>query len=282
MINNNRQALEILTWYRDAGVDEAVSDHSSDFFAKNEASAATAKAMKATPPAKAPLGRKPSVPARAPQASSVLEAGETANDARSLARSAATLDDLKAALEQFDGCGLKATATNLVFGDGAADARIMFIGEAPGRDEDIQGLPFVGRSGQLLDRMLAAIGLTRQHAYIANVIPWRPPGNRTPTPHETAVCRPFINRQIELVCPEVIVFLGGVAAKEMLDTTTGIMRLRGKWTKFKGSEAEYPALPTLHPAYLLRQPAQKRLAWSDFLMIRHFLDGKKTEFEEKK
>ncbi len=275
MIRNNRQALEILTWYHCAGVDEAVSDYSTDFFAKNEASTATARAAKATPPVKAPLGHKPGAPARAPQASSVLEAGETANDARSLAQSAKTLDDLKAALERFDGCGLKATATNLVFGDGAADARIMFIGEAPGSDEDIQGLPFVGRSGQLLDKMLAAIGLNRQNAYIANVIPWRPPGNRTPTTHETAVCRPFIDRQIELVCPEVIVFLGGVSAKEMLGTATGIKRLRGKWTKFKGKDADYPALPTLHPAFLLRQPAQKRLAWNDLRMIRQFLDGKK-------
>ncbi len=275
MINNNRQALEILTWYHDAGVDEAVSDYSTDFFAKNETSAATAKVVKATPPAKPSLGHKPSAPARAPQASSVLEAGETANEARLLAQSAKTLEDLKTALEQFDGCGLKATATNLVFGDGAADARIMFIGEAPGSDEDIQGLPFVGRSGQLLDRMLVAIGLDRQNAYITNVIPWRPPGNRTPTPHETAVCRPFIDRQIELVSPEVIVFLGGVAAKEMLDTATGILRLRGKWTNFKGKDTEYPALPTLHPAYLLRQPAQKRLVWSDFILIRQFLDGKK-------
>jgi len=275
MILNNRQALEILTWYRDAGVDEAVSDHSTDSFAKNETSVATAKAVKATPPAKPPLGHRSKPPARTPQASSVLDAGETANDARALAQSAATLDDLKAALEQFDGCGLKATATNLVFGDGAADARIMFIGEAPGSDEDIQGLPFVGRSGQLLDRMLAAIGLNRQNAYIANVIPWRPPGNRTSTPHETAVCRPFIDRQIELVSPEIIVFLGGVAAKEMLDTTTGIKLLRGKWTKFKGKDTQYPALPTLHPEFLLRQPAQKRLAWNDLLMIRQFLDGKK-------
>ncbi len=275
MILNNRQALEILTWYHCAGVDEAVSDYSTDFFAKNEASTATAKAAKATRPAKPPLGHKPNLPARTPQASSVLEAGETANDARSLAQSAKTLEELKAALERFNGCGLKATATNLVFGDGAADARVMFIGEAPGSDEDIQGLPFVGRSGQLLDKMLAAIGLNRQNTYIANVIPWRPPGNRTPTAHETAVCRPFIDRQIELVGPEVIVFLGGVSAKEMLNTTTGIKRLRGKWTRFKGDKKEYLALPTLHPAFLLRQPAQKRLAWNDLLMIRQFLDGKK-------
>ena len=275
MINNNRQALEILTWYRDAGVDEAVSDYSSDSFAKNETSAATAKAVKATPPARPSLGHKPKPPARAPQASSVLEAGETANDARSLAQSATTLEDLKAALERFEGCGLKATATNLVFGDGAADARIMFIGDSPGSDEDIQGLPFVGRSGQLFDRMLAAIGLNRQNAYITNVIPWRPPGNRTSTPHETAVCRPFIDRQIELVSPEVIVLLGGFSAKEMLDATTGIKLLRGKWTKFKGKDTQFPALPTLHPEFLLRQPAQKRLAWNDLLMIRQFLDGKK-------
>jgi len=272
MMNDTRQALEMLSWYVDAGVDEAVSDYSTDFFAKKEAATplgtAPGKTDKKAPPPPRPPASKP----RAPHASSVLAAGEVASDAKSLAQSCKTLADLKAALAQFEGCSLKATATNMVFGDGATDARIMFIGEAPGRDEDIQGVPFVGRSGQLLDRMLQAIDLDRKNAYITNVIAWRPPGNRNPTPHETAVCRPFVERQIELIAPEVIVFLGGVAAKEMLETATGILRLRGKWSTFKTAGKEYKAMPTLHPSYLLRQPAQKRLAWHDFLMIKNFLD----------
>jgi uracil-DNA glycosylase len=272
MMNDNRQALEILTWYVDAGVDEAISDHSTDFLTKKDLFASTTRAAKTTPTTNTlPANHNPTS-ARRPQASSVLAAGEVANDAKSLAQTCKTLEELKTALAQFEGCSLKATATNLVFGDGAPDARIMFIGEAPGRDEDIQGIPFVGRSGQLLDRMLKAINLDRSLAYITNVIAWRPPGNRNPTPHETAVCRPFVERQIELIDPEVIIFLGGVAAKEMLETTTGILRLRGKWSTFKTAGKEYKTMPTLHPSYLLRQPAQKRLAWHDFLMIRNFLD----------
>lgn len=273
-MNDNRQALDILTWYRDAGVDEAISDYSTDFCAKKEEVAPTTKTAKATPAAQTSQPNNQPKPERAPQTSSVLAASETANDAKSLAQSCTTLEELKTALAAFEGCGLKMTATNLVFADGAADARIMFIGEAPGRDEDIQGVPFVGRSGQLLDRMLKSIGLDRGNAYITNVIPWRPPGNRTPTPHETAVCRPFIDRQIELVEPEIIVFLGGVAAKEMLETSTGIMRLRGKWDRFNVADKEFKVMPTLHPAYLLRQPAQKRLAWQDFLLIRQALNEK--------
>ena len=277
MMNDNHQALDILTWYQEAGVDEAISDHSTDFFAKKEEIAPTATQQKATP-ARPPLPstHQPGTD-RASQASSVLAANEIAIDARAQAQSCNSLEDLKTALAQFDGCGLKATATNMVFGVGASDARIMFIGEAPGRDEDIQGVPFVGRSGQLLDRMLKAINLEREKTYITNVIAWRPPGNRNPSPHETAVCRPFIDRQIELVDPEIIVFLGGVAAKEMLATPTGIMRLRGKWASFKTGEKEYKSMPTLHPAYLLRQPAQKRLAWLDLMMIRHCLDEKTTD-----
>jgi len=277
MISDNRQALEILTWYHDAGVDEAISDHSTDFFAKKEEVVPTPKAQKATPPTIVPIARNSPGLERTPQASSVLAASESANDAISLAQSCTSLDELKTALAQFDGCGLKATATNMVFGVGASDARIMFIGEAPGRDEDIQGIPFVGRSGQLLDLMLKAIELTRENVFITNVIAWRPPGNRNPTPHETAVCRPFIDRQIELVDPDVIVFLGGVAAKEMLATSTGIMRLRGKWASCKIAGKDYKTMPTLHPAYLLRQPAQKRLAWHDLLMIRHCIDDKTTD-----
>ena len=271
---DNRQALEILTWYRDAGVDEAVSDQSTDFFAQVEEAAPTRQPAKAAEQPKRSGTGNTVVRAGVAATSGVLASSQTAIEAKTLAQSCNSLEELKAALAEFEGCGLKATATNLVFSDGAANARIMFIGEAPGRDEDIQGVPFVGRSGQLLDRMLKSIGLDRTNTYITNAIPWRPPGNRTPSAHETAVCRPFIDRQIELISPEIIVFLGGVAAKEMLETTTGIMRLRGKWTSFKVAGKDYKVMPTLHPAYLLRQPAQKRQAWHDLLMIKHALDGK--------
>jgi DNA polymerase len=194
--------------------------------------------------------------------------------AREAASSAKTLDDLTASLAAFEGCNLRNTATNLVFADGNLEARIMFVGEAPGRDEDLQGLPFVGRSGQLLDRMLAAIGLDRSTAYIANVIPWRPPGNRTPTPQETEICRPFITRQIELVDPDILVLLGGAAAKSLLQASEGILRMRGKWREFDTGSRTIRAMATLHPAYLLRQPPQKKLAWRDFLVIKAALDDK--------
>ena len=172
-------------------------------------------------------------------------------------------------MAEFDGCNLKFTAKNLVFADGNPNASIMLVGEAPGRDEDLEGLPFVGRSGQLLDRILAAIGLDRTSVYIANVIPWRPPGNRTPTPQETEICRPFIERQIELADPKLLVTLGGPSAKLLLNTTEGILRVRGAWkTHATASGRQIPTMPTLHPAYLLRNPAHKKLAWRDFLEVR--------------
>jgi DNA polymerase len=189
--------------------------------------------------------------------------------ARQRAATAATLDELRQYMAEFDGCNLKFTAKNLVFADGNPQADIMLVGEAPGRDEDLEGLPFVGRSGQLLDRMLAAIGLDRQSVYIANVIPWRPPGNRTPTPQETEICRPFIERQIELANPKLLVTLGGPSAKTLLRVTEGVLRLRGNWkSHVTPSGLEIPAMPTLHPAYLLRNPAHKKLAWRDFLEIK--------------
>jgi uracil-DNA glycosylase family 4 len=189
--------------------------------------------------------------------------------ARQRAATAATLDELRRHMAEFDGCNLKFTAKNLVFADGNPEAEIMLVGEAPGRDEDLEGLPFVGRSGQLLDRMLAAIGLDRQSVYIANVIPWRPPGNRTPTPQETEICRPFIERQVELANPKVLVTLGGPSAKTLLHSTEGVLRLRGNWKKHvTPSGVAIPAMPTLHPAYLLRNPAHKKLAWRDFLEIK--------------
>jgi DNA polymerase len=193
--------------------------------------------------------------------------------ARELARSATSLDELRAILDRFEGCGLKATATQLVFADGNPKARVMFVGEAPGRDEDIEGLPFVGRSGKLLDRMLVAIGLDRTTVYIANIVPWRPPGNRTPTPQEAAICLPFLLRQIELCDPDVLVCLGGPSAQTLLAIKDGILKTRGRWFIFNSGKREIRAMPTLHPAYLLRSPIAKRLAWRDFLAIKKALSA---------
>ena len=188
---------------------------------------------------------------------------------------AQTLAELRAMIEAYDGCGLKKTATQVVFSDGVPGSRVMLVGEAPGRDEDIQGKPFVGKSGQLLDLMLNAIGLDRTSVYIANTIYWRPPGNRPPTAQETAQCLPFIRRQIELAKPEILVFVGGVSAKSMMQTTTGIMQLRGNWAEISlPALGAVPVLPTLHPAYLLRNPAHKRLAWADWLSLKERLKNK--------
>jgi uracil-DNA glycosylase len=193
--------------------------------------------------------------------------------AREAARTAPTLEALRALLEKFDGCALKSTATRLVFADGNPQARIMFVGEAPGREEDIEGLPFVGRSGKLLDRMIAAIGLDRSSAYIANVIPWRPPGNRTPTPQETQICLPFIQRQIELVNPDVLVTLGNPSTQTLLSTREGIMKTRGKWFDYDTGTRVIRALATFHPAYLLRSPSYKRMAWQDLRAVAKALNN---------
>ncbi|MGE4221287.1 MAG: uracil-DNA glycosylase family protein, partial [Alphaproteobacteria bacterium] len=224
-------------------------------------------------PAAAP---RPAEPASRPIiAPDLLAPSEGAGEAREIAAAAMTLDDLKARLEAFDGCALKFTATNTVFADGNPDAPVMLIGEAPGQDEDRQGLPFVGQSGKLLDRMLDCIGLDRGSVYITNVLFWRPPGNRSPTTAEVATCLPFVQRHIALVRPKLLVLLGGAAAKTVLDRSEGIMRLRGKWHDFysPGDEVSIPALPMFHPAFLLRSPAEKRFAWRDLLM----LQGKMAE-----
>lgn len=202
----------------------------------------------------------------------VLPNASAIESAREAARQAASLEELRSCLERFDGCNLRLTAKNLVFADGNPQARVMFVGEAPGRDEDIQGLPFVGRSGQLLDRMLHAIGLDRSSVYIANVVPWRPPGNRTPSPQETEICKPFIIRQIELVNPDVLVFLGSASAKTLLGTQEGIRKMRGRWMKFQIGDVQIDSIATYHPAYLLRSPIEKRLSWRDFMSIRKKLE----------
>jgi uracil-DNA glycosylase len=245
-------AADALRWWAEAGVDLAMDETPHDRFA-----APPPKAI--DPPPGAPA------PPRAPLIATVATApDEAARNARELALAARSLDELRAALERFDGCGLKRTATQLVFSDGAPGAPIMLVGEAPGGDEDRIGKPFVGRAGQLLDRMLAAIGLDRAGVYIANVVPWRPPGNRTPTLQETAVCLPFIRRQIELANPKILVCMGNSSAQTLLGLKDGITRTRGQLYDYSISEGRFiKAMPMLHPAYLLRQPAQKRLAWRD-------------------
>ncbi|WP_234055167.1 uracil-DNA glycosylase family protein, partial [Xanthobacter sp. NFH-44] len=219
-------------------------------------------------PAARPAAR-PAAPRPQPHSPTIAphSPDEAVMAAREAARGAASLEELRALLEAFEGCALKRTASRLVFADGNPAARVMFVGEAPGRDEDQQGLPFVGRAGQLLDLMLGAIGLDRSSAYIANIIPWRPPGNRTPTPQETAICLPFIARQIELADPDVLVCLGGQSAQALFATTEGITKLRGRFMDYETGTRTIQALATFHPAYLLRTPIGKRLAWRDLLAI---------------
>ena len=248
---------QLLAFYLEAGVDCALGEEPINRLADAEPTVRKVFPQQSPTPTPAPLPADagPPTPERA------------IASAREAARIAPTLEALRALMEKFDGCALKSTATQLVFADGNPLARIMFVGEAPGRDEDLEGLPFVGRSGKLLDRMIAAIGLDRTKAYIANVIPWRPPGNRTPTPQETQICLPFIQRQIELVDPDLLVTLGNPSTQTLLGTREGIMRTRGRWFDYDTGTRVIRALPTFHPAYLLRSPAYKRLSWQDLRAI---------------
>lgn len=257
---------EILEWYAEAGVDVLLEDAPVNRF-EEISPPVRQKAAENSLAAKRLNDRAPVAPARPVQSEAAIPDANAISDAQTIAASCSSLEALREALLAFEGCNLKRTAKNMVFADGNPEAEIMFIGEAPGRDEDIQGLPFVGRAGQLLDKMLAAIKLDRNSAYISNVIPWRPPGNRTPTPQETEICRPFIEKHIELINPKLVVMLGGSSAKTLLKTSDGIMRLRGSWKNLQIGSRDYRAMPTLHPAYLLRQPAQKRLAWQDLLQV---------------
>ncbi len=205
--------------------------------------------------------------------SPTLDLGGMADTARALAASCNSLKELEEALHGFDGCPLKETAINLCFADGNPEADTMLIGEAPGAQEDRQGKPFVGPSGQLLDRMLATIGLDRTKVYITNVIYWRPPGNRSPTAAEIAICQPFLERQIELIRPKLLVFVGGIAARALLGMTQGVTKLRGRpFTYSTRQDGDIPAIVMFHPAYLLRQPAQKRFSWRDLLTIHKYIN----------
>ena len=277
---DSANALALLKLYIDWGADEAIEATPQSRLG------ATVIAAPARIPAVAPAApprqlsesaaKPPIKPATAaPIAAKALGPLDQAavDSARGSAKAAQTLEALKAALAEFDGVPLRKTATNLVFADGNPAAKVMLVGEAPGADEDRQGLPFVGVSGQLLDRMMAAIGLDRTTFYITNVCFWRPPGNRKPTDAELAAQLPFVLRHIELVAPKVLVLVGGSSAQMLLGTNEGITRLRGRWFEYKaeGVDAPIPTLPIFHPAYLLRQPALKRETWRDLLKLKERL-----------
>ena len=248
----------LMVWWRDAGVDSAEAT------AILEAPLATRGEPEAQKGKPAPVRKIAKPPTRS-----------ASDDARTAAAGATTLAELRAAIQAFDGCALKQTARQAVFSDGIEGADVMVIGEAPGREEDAAGKPFVGRSGQLLDRMLGAIGLSREaNVFISNVIFWRPPGNRPPTQGEIAACLPFIERAVELARPKLLVLVGGFAAQTMLKRDDGVMRLRGKRLICPSASLTAPlhAMVMLHPAYLLRRPQDKRLAWLDLLAFATWAD----------
>jgi uracil-DNA glycosylase len=256
------EAAEALRWLSEMGADEIIGE-------------VPVNRLTGPAPAK-PAAEGPAPPVLRPAA---VPASPLLAQGSSPAEGCTSLADIAAALEAFDACPLKKTATQLCFADGNPQARVMLVGEAPGRDEDIQGKPFVGRSGQLLDRMLAAVGLSRtaldreSAVFITNVVFWRPPGNRTPTEAETQMCLPFLLKAIELQKPDVIVCLGATPAHRLTGRNDGILKMRGQWVTANVRGRNIPLLPTLHPAYLLRQPAQKRLAWRDLLSLRQMLDA---------
>lgn len=263
----------VLQWHIDAGCDECVADEPVDRFAVSAAVPAAAQelepAVSASAAPRAPAQNAPAASRGAKIDPREVDNNRQVKSAMELAAAAQSIDDLREAMAVFDGCPLKKTATNLVLSDGPADARLMFVGEAPGADEDRQGVPFVGPSGKLLNAMLESVGLKREDVLISNTVFWRPPGNRTPTTQESAVCHPFIERLVEIVDPAVLVCVGAPAAHTMLGQTQGISRLRGKWFSFQTPKLSHPinATAMFHPAYLLRTPIKKCDAWADMRMI---------------
>jgi DNA polymerase len=275
-LDAQQHALALLRLYIEWGVDEAIEATPQSRLGATLRQPAKSPAAPPAPAAPQlseqpiPSFRPASAPAGLPARALGPMDQATVLSAREAARAASDLAALRAALERFEGVSLRRTATNLVFADGNPAADVMLVGEAPGADEDRMGLPFVGVSGQLLDRMMAAIGLDRTTFYITNVCFWRPPGNRKPTDLELAAQKPFVERHIELVAPKVLVLVGAAAAQGLLGTTEGITRLRGRWFQYALGESgrTIPAMPIFHPAYLLRQPAQKRETWRDLLKLK--------------
>ena len=278
-MTERQQLAALLDWYAAIGIDEAIGDTPRDSFAAPSPRPVAAAAASSPAPRRTasftlpPLGAPAIV--RPPIAKPIIPASSEIAGARQLAEAATTLAELEAAISSFEGCALRKTATHTVFADGTPGAPVMVIGEAPGADEDRQGKPFVGRSGQLLDRMLAAIGLDRQsNVYITNILFWRPPGNRKPTEAEIALCLPFVWRHIALGMPRVVLLSGGTATSAMLGRAEGITKLRGKWFDLAvpGRDSPVPALTTYHPSFLLRTPARKNESWRDFLELQSKLN----------
>jgi DNA polymerase len=257
--HTEKEQIAQLAWQVEMGANEVISE-------------VPVNRLEAARPERTPA---PETKAATPKAPATMPPPEVAEQAASdLAAKARTLEDLKSTIEAFDGCSLKKTAMNTVFSRGDPASGLMLVGEAPGAAEDRQGKPFVGPAGRLLDKMMAAIGRKSEaDYYISNILPWRPPGNRNPTPAEAAMCLPFIKRHIELAAPQVLVLLGGVAAQALLDVTGGITRVRGRWFSYPVGGREIPAMAIFHPAYLLRQPQLKRQSWQDLLEIKSKLDG---------
>ncbi|MBV9045895.1 MAG: uracil-DNA glycosylase [Alphaproteobacteria bacterium] len=283
---SREETLSALNWLIEAGADEAIGDVAPDRFRATTNPPVEGGSKSATPitvrgPAPTPAKPPPPRPQRpeGPRALASITPSNIAplatdgfGSALELAAMCQSLSQLKEALESFQGSELKKHAQNTVFADGNPDSRIMLIGEAPGRDEDAAGLPFVGRAGKLLDKMMEAIGLNRSTFYIINVLPWRPPDNRNPDPAEVAMCIPFLRRHIELAQPKILILLGAVSARHVLGLNDGIMKLRGRWLEYRIGTEMIPVMPTLHPAYLLRQPAHKKLAWRDLQAVADRLD----------
>lgn len=255
----NQKLVETLRWYQELGIDVAVGENPANHYAP----------IRSLPPKTSThLPPKPQGASPVPTITQAMTPSPNLDDCK-------TLEDLRQAIAAFEGCPLKKTATNLVFAAGNPMAKVMLVGEAPGADEDRQGVPFVGVSGQLLDRMLATIGLDRTSVYITNILPWRPPGNRQPTPQEIAACKPFVEKHIALIAPKILVLVGGVAMKTLYNTNDGIMRLRGTWQSYTAPLLKEPikAIATYHPSFLLRSPGQKAQSWQDMLMIKKALSA---------
>lgn len=252
-MNKQINIKEALDWYILAGVDEICGD--------KPCCAAVATPLQ-SPSLKKSIATQPSIV-------STVSVSTVLRNAKEACLKVNSLEELKELLLKFEGCNLRNTAASTILGDGNPHAKIMFIGEAPGADEDRLGKPFVGRCGRLLDKILAAISLRREECYITNVLPWRPPGNRTPTDDEVAICIPFLKRQIELINPDFLVLLGGIALKSVMDCADSISRTRGKWMSYTlPNNRELQVIATYHPSYLLRSSAQKSKVWADFLRLK--------------
>lgn len=271
MTNTPAEILSMLRWYQANGVDVAVMEQAQDRFAEAQATRKQPLRPQAAP-APAAVGASSAPAAQKPASPTVPDAAEF-EAAAATAAACTTMEELRAAYTAYDGCPLKPRATQIVFADGNPEAEIMLIGEAPGQDEDLRGKPFVGRAGQLLDRMLAAIGLDRDKVFIVNTVAWHPPGNRNPSPLEVASCRPFLDRQVQLASPKLVMSLGLVATQTLFAEKISITRTRGQWRDVSFGDFTVPVLPTLHPAFLLRQPRQKRNAWQDLLTLKAALSG---------